>query len=119
MVPLRKNSRKSLADDVTTPSEGSETERAGDDGSESDSGSVVSDDPAADLDPELAALMPENSEGSDDENQAEGDGQEASPNEPWKRSRPIRVSDVLVTTALALWILRVPFTYAKLQQYVC
>lgn len=115
----RKNSRKSLADDATTPtpSDGEDTERAGDDSdSDGDAASVVSEDP------DLLALDQDTDDDDDDDDEtgdkakADTNKKDAPAKEPWKRSRPIRVSDVLVTTVLALWILRVPFTYARLEQ---
>lgn len=119
----RKNSRKSLADDVTTPtpSDGEETERLGDE-SDGDPTSGLDDEEDPDLRAlEGAADEPSEDEVEEDEAEAKttANDKAAKPGkEPWKRSRPLRASDVLATTALALWILRVPFTYARLQQAI-
>lgn len=116
-LPLRrqKSSRRSLADDATTPtpSDGSDTERR--EHSESDSDEESDEE----LDADLLALDDERDPMSDgEEEEAETDPDVRPPREPWKRTRPLRVSDVLVTLVLALYILRVPFTFARIEALV-
>jgi hypothetical protein len=118
-----------LADDVTTPtpSDGSDTERGGVEsdsgsGSSSDSDSGSEEESDEELDPDLLALDddrdPMEAASDADEDKDEADPTVKPAREPWKRTRPLRVSDVLVTLTLALYLLRVPFTFQRIQALI-
>ncbi|CAK9786874.1 unnamed protein product [Cutaneotrichosporon oleaginosum] len=74
------------------------------------------------LDADLVALDDDDDgDGDGDADPGPDDGIEGSEDEtkpPWKRLRALRISDVLVTLALSLYILRVPFTFQRLEALV-
>ncbi|GMK59368.1 hypothetical protein CspeluHIS016_0703830 [Cutaneotrichosporon spelunceum] len=116
----QKSSRRSLADDVTTPTpsdrSGESEDESESEDSERESGSESESDD--ELDADLRAF--------DDEHEAtiSDEEEDSSPatrpaREPWKRSRPLRVSDVLATVVLALYMLRVPFTFQRIEALIC
>ncbi|KLT38666.1 hypothetical protein CC85DRAFT_331401 [Cutaneotrichosporon oleaginosum] len=131
----RKSRRRSLGDDVTTPTqtdgegegEGDSGSESGSDGSDGGSGSGKSDsdkeeESEFELDADLVALDDDDDgDGDGDADPGPDDGIEGSEDEtkpPWKRLRALRISDVLVTLALSLYILRVPFTFQRLEALV-
>lgn len=98
----RKDGSKSRPGSRSESGSGSDTETS----NHGDSGDKSGED---------AGLEAELSEVTDDEEES-GQG-EAS--DSWKpRKRQLKASDTLVTLITALWVLRVPFTYALIERWV-
>ncbi|BEI91709.1 uncharacterized protein CcaverHIS019_0405290 [Cutaneotrichosporon cavernicola] len=124
---LHKSSRRSLADDVTTPSPSDREDFGAEDESEdeSESGSENESETGSESDDELDADLRALEDGHEpmisDEEDEDPDPTPATneAKEPWKRSRPLRISDVLSTVVLALYMLRVPFTFQRIEELIC